>query len=83
VLQFLEQFTGVREPNISDWRRSTFGDLTSAFRFAQADIKLPRLPDANEPLIRAMDEVGRLPKPIIPDADQAPPKQEAGSRKRV
>ena len=24
ILQFLEQFTGVREPNISDWRRSYF-----------------------------------------------------------
>ncbi len=36
VLQFLEKFTGVREPNISDWRRKTFGDLTSAFRFDAA-----------------------------------------------
>ncbi len=33
VLQFLETFTGVREPNITDWRRRTFGNLTSAFRF--------------------------------------------------
>ena len=33
VLQLLEKFTGVAEPNISDWRRKTFGDLTSAFRF--------------------------------------------------
>ena len=33
VLQFLEKFTGVAEPNITDWRRKTFGDLTSAFRF--------------------------------------------------
>ena len=33
VLQFLEKFTGVREPNITEWRRQTFGDLTSAFRF--------------------------------------------------
>ena len=33
VLQFLEKFTGVHEPNITDWRRKTFGDLTSAFRF--------------------------------------------------
>ncbi|MCC3778755.1 alkaline phosphatase family protein, partial [Streptomyces sp. UNOB3_S3] len=30
VLRFLEQITGVREPNISAWRRRTFGDLTSA-----------------------------------------------------
>ena len=36
VLQFLEKFTGVREPNISDWRRQTFGDMTSALRFRDA-----------------------------------------------
>src|SRR3569833_2625328 len=32
VLQFLESLTGVRETNITDWRRKTFGDLTAAFR---------------------------------------------------
>ena len=31
VLRFLETLTGVREPDISDWRRQTFGDLMSAF----------------------------------------------------
>jgi phospholipase C len=28
VLQLLEKVTGVTEPNISQWRRKTFGDLT-------------------------------------------------------
>ncbi|WP_226018133.1 phosphocholine-specific phospholipase C [Novosphingobium sp. FKTRR1] len=37
VLRFLEQRFGVREPNISDWRRSVCGDLTSAFDFARPD----------------------------------------------
>ena len=32
VLCFPENFTGVRDPNISQWRRKTFGDLVSAFR---------------------------------------------------
>ena len=32
VLRFLEVLTGVREPNISDGRRKTFGDLASALR---------------------------------------------------
>jgi phospholipase C len=32
-LRFLERVTGVREPNISAWRRRTFGDLTSALAF--------------------------------------------------
>ena len=34
TLQFLEQRFGVREDNISDWRRAVCGDLTSAFDFA-------------------------------------------------
>ena len=61
VLQFLEQFTGVREPNISDWRRSTFGDLTSALRIRRPDNKVPSLPDARGPLIQARYEVAHLP----------------------
>ena len=35
VLQFMEKRFGVREPNISAWRRSVCGDLTSAFQFAE------------------------------------------------
>ena len=31
TLRFLERVTGVAEPNISDWRRRTLSDLTSAF----------------------------------------------------
>ena len=83
VLQFLEQFTGVREPNISDWRRSTFGDLTSAFRIRHGNKEIPSLPDVREPLIQAKYEIAHLPKPVLPDADQSPPKQEPGARKRV
>jgi phospholipase C len=33
VLRFLEKRFGIREENISDWRRSVCGDLTSAFDF--------------------------------------------------
>ncbi|MES3027953.1 MAG: phospholipase C, phosphocholine-specific [Pseudomonadota bacterium] len=34
TLQFLEKRFGVREENISDWRRAVCGDLTSALDFA-------------------------------------------------
>ena len=34
VLQFLERLTGVIETNITQWRRQTFGDLTSALGFS-------------------------------------------------
>ena len=35
VIRFLERWTGVQEPNISDWRRTVTGDLTSAFDFTR------------------------------------------------
>ena len=34
TLRFLEKRFGVREENISYWRRTVCGDLTSAFDFA-------------------------------------------------
>jgi len=83
VLQFLENFTGVHEPNITDWRRHTFGDLTSAFRFGHAEKKPPVLPDTSGPLMLAKYGSANLPKPTIPGADQQTPKQEKGHRNRI
>jgi phospholipase C len=83
VLQFLERFTGVREPNISDWRRKTFGDLTSAFRFNDAKAHPPTLPDTLAPLALANSEVKQLPKPIAPASGQSVPVQEKGQRKLI
>jgi phospholipase C len=81
VLRFLEQFTGVREPNISEWRRSTFGNLISALRFQNAGEKPPSLPDTSGPLRLAKYESAILPKPVFPAEDQEPPKQEKVRRK--
>ena len=83
VLRFLEVFTGVREPNISDWRRKTFGDLTSALRFRDANFKPPVLPDTTGVLSLAKYSAASLPKPAFPQAEQSMPKQEPGSKKRV
>ncbi len=83
VLQFLERFTGVREPNLTPWRRQTFGDLTSAFRFHNPKMKSPELPDTLTPLNLAKFESTSLPQPVLPTSDQQFPKQESGSRKRV
>jgi phospholipase C len=83
VLQLLEKFTGVSEPNITDWRRHTFGDLTAAFRFDSEKSDPPQLPRTGTALNLAQYEVARLPKPTLPGAKQTPPKQENGSRKRV
>jgi phospholipase C len=83
VLQLLEKLTGVREPNISDWRRRTFGDLTSAFRFADPAIHPPVLPDTLGTLNLAKYASVNLPKPMLPGAEQQFPKQEKGSRPRL
>jgi phospholipase C len=83
VIQFLEKFTGVKEPNITDWRRQTFGDLTAAFRFDEAKASPPRLPDAAGLLSRARSEVAQLPTPVLPSTEQTLPVQETGERKRV
>lgn len=83
VLQFLEKFTGVKEPNISEWRRQTFGDLTSAFHFDQPRDTPPTLPNAGQLLAQVRDEIGQLPKPIPPNDLNTLPSQEKGDRKRV
>ena len=83
VLQFLEKWTGVKEPNISEWRRKTFGDLTAAFRFDGEMAKSPKLPDALGTLTQVRIDVKTLPKPVLPAAEQKPPAQEKGERKRI
>ncbi|WP_327373989.1 phospholipase C, phosphocholine-specific [Streptomyces sp. NBC_01216] len=45
VIRFLEKLTGVREPQITDWRRAVTGDLTSAFDFHRAH----RQPEVEQP----------------------------------
>ncbi|MFD8817920.1 alkaline phosphatase family protein, partial [Streptomyces sp. NPDC059627] len=84
ALQFLERFTGVEEPNVSDWRRRTFGDFTTAFRFRDARPRPPRLPhNTTEQLAKAQEEVATLPKPTLPQADQTYPRQEKGHRPHI
>jgi phospholipase C len=84
VLQLLEQLTGVKEPNISAWRRSTFGNLTSPFRFRDAVAHPPVLPDTAGHLAAARYSVTNLPKPGLPEGGpQEIPQQERGSRKRI
>ncbi|MGP4007157.1 phosphocholine-specific phospholipase C [Streptomyces sp. 4N124] len=79
ILQFMERRFGVREPNISPWRRAVCGDLTSAFDFSRKDPRPVDLPDTDgyEPPDRE-----RHPdyKPT-PPADSRLPKQERGLRR--
>jgi phospholipase C len=81
-LQFLEKLTGVHEPNISDWRRKTFGDMTTALRFGDGKKEAPILPDTSGPLRLAEYESTFLPRPILPSAEQKAPEQETSRRVR-
>lgn len=83
VLQFLERVTGVRETNITEWRRRTFGDLTAAFRFDQRSARPPRLPATGDRLKEVLATVDTLPAPAIPGKHQRRPRQDSGRRKRV
>ncbi|SHU61247.1 non-hemolytic phospholipase C [Mycobacteroides abscessus subsp. abscessus] len=81
VLRFLEEFTGVREPNISGWRRKTFGNLLSAFGFDSPVRPAPELPDTAA-VVAAADRTDTRPPPVIPPVPQTSPVQEPGSRPR-
>ncbi|GGX00376.1 phosphocholine-specific phospholipase C [Streptomyces chartreusis] len=78
ILRFMENRFGVKETNISPWRRAICGDLTSAFDFARKDSRPAALPDTDdyEPQDRE-----RHPdyKPVPPAAGDMP-KQERGLR---
>jgi phospholipase C len=73
VLQFLEKWTGVPEPNISAWRRQLCGDLTSAFDFSHADHTVPMLPGVF-PINCQTGTTPTVPNP------QTVPAQETGAR---
>ncbi|MEO9110280.1 MAG: phospholipase C, phosphocholine-specific, partial [Jatrophihabitantaceae bacterium] len=79
VLQFLERWTGVVEPNISAWRRSICGDLMTCFDFSSHDSTIPVLPDTAT-LRAAADAIETtLPKPKTPTLGaQVVPVQEPG-----
>jgi phospholipase C len=82
-LRFLEQITGVKETNISSWRRKTVGDLTSAFRFNSSSSHSPTLPDTTGAYNLAQYEAANLPAPVFPGVKQSMPHQEPGHRPQV
>jgi len=78
VVQFLEQWTSAIGtpaicPNISVWRRSVCGDLTTAFDFANPVYGLPDLPFVSAPVGEA-HEYHPVP------ASNTMPVQESGSK---
>ena len=77
TLRFLETRFGVEVPNLSSWRRSVTGDLTSAFNFAAAPkngkVSLPAVPT---------NGACSGPTPVTVPSGTSLPKQERGTRKR-
>ncbi|HXU16237.1 MAG TPA: phospholipase C, phosphocholine-specific [Terriglobales bacterium] len=83
LIQFIEKRFGVFEPNISPWRRSVVGDLTSIFNFGnpnQGHVKLP----STDSFLPSVDELGGGSVPdLIPAIDTVIigiPQQEKGIR---
>lgn len=85
VLRFLERRFGVAEPNISPWRRSICGDLTSIFDFdvtphARADTSwLKALPSVAGYVAETVALCHSAPPPPIATATGVP-MQEPGTR---
>ena len=82
-LRFLELITGVKETNISQWRRENVGDLTSAFRFNQPNFNPPKLPDTNGDFNLSQFEISQFPLPTVPTTNQQMPTQEPGRRPSI
>src|SRR3954451_11207769 len=90
LLRFLEARFGAEVPNLSAWRRSVTGDLTSAFNFAAPDTSVPQLPPTSltDPRVLASSctsepaTLGGAPLPPYPVPPNSAPSQEPGSARR-
>jgi phospholipase C len=81
LIRIIERRFGVREPNISAFRRRTCGDFTSALRFSGPPAAYPRSPQAitlaaaAAGLLTAQQGVFAHPAPLVPAANQPAPRQ--------
>jgi len=83
TLRLIEKRFGAEIPNLTQWRRDTCGDLTSAFGFGEPpSASVPVLPQTAGPLADVMRGLNTLPRPV-PPADQTMPKQEAATVNRL
>lgn len=80
VIRFMEKRFGVMEPNISPWRRSVCGDLTSAFDFSAPNTAWEVMMPDTAALNHQVETAKRLPLPTPPHTPTPLPKQEAGQR---
>jgi phospholipase C len=85
VLRFLETRFGAEVPNLSSWRRSAVGDMTTAFNFAAPDTSVPNLPSTLPALSQIIQEcaatLAGTTSYTVPNPQTLPP-QETGSALR-
>ena len=76
--RFARQYPGLRNDNITPWRRAVSGDLTSAFNFSNPNGASAPLPST---AAYVPPDSGRHPDHVPhPPAEQALPEQEPGTR---
>jgi phospholipase C len=85
ILRFLETRFGAEVPNLSAWRRTTVGDLTSAFNFAAPDQSVPSLPSTLQAIPQVVQEclaslAGSAPYAV--SSPQTSPTQESGTARK-
>ena len=82
VLRFLETRFGAEVPNLSAWRRSAVGDLTSALNFKAPDTSIPNLPATLPALAQIIQQCASNLAGFTPytvPTPQASPTQESGT----
>jgi phospholipase C len=92
-MRFLETRFAVKAPNISDWRRSVTGDLTSTLHVTTPDTSVPKLPattGTDERVVKTECTAGQLfeidltnPAPYPLPKNQRIPSQEPGTARRI
>jgi phospholipase C len=79
MLQFLAAWTGVKPANVTPWRASVTGDLTTAFDFEHPDFSIPKNIPTLEQTWKLTQLTGGSTTPPA-EGDQQMPAQEPGSR---
>jgi phospholipase C len=79
MLQFLAAWAGVKPANVTPWRASVTGDLTTAFDFKNPDFSIPsNIPTLDQTWALTQLTGGSTTPPA--EGDQAMPTQEPGTR---
>jgi phospholipase C len=80
MLEFLAAWTGVKPVNITPWRASVTGDLTTAFDFGNPDFSIPgNIPTLDQTWALTQLTGGSTTPPA--EGDQQMPAQEPGTRR--